>query len=358
MSNPFESLTFKNGPAMHNRFMLAPMTNLQSHDDGRVSDEELNWLQMRAEGGFGLVMTCAATPHPAGRGFPGQLGCYSDEHLNGLTQIASQINAQGAVSSLQICHGGMRSPEAINGVQPVSASADEKTNARALTEDEVYQMIQNFVEAAGRADKAGFNGVELHGAHGYLICQFLSPTINRRQDDFGGSQENRARFLRLMIEGIRNTCRPDFQLGVRLSPERFGMRIGEIIELVQQLCAEDQLDFIDMSLWDVFKQPEEEDYKAKKLISWFTDIDRGNTRIGVAGKVASLDDVAACIDQGADFAIVGRAAILHHNLPKLVSENPNWKPASLPVSVAHLNAEGVTEKFVGYLRSWKGFVAD
>ena len=91
MSRLFEPLSFVRGPAMKNRFMLAPLTNLQSHEDGRLSDEEFRWLTMRAEGGFGLTMTCAAHVQAQGQGFPGQLGIFSDAHLPGLTRLASTI---------------------------------------------------------------------------------------------------------------------------------------------------------------------------------------------------------------------------------------------------------------------------
>ena len=231
----FESLEFKHGPAMPNRFMLAPLTNSQSHEDGLLSHEEFVWLTMRAQGGFGLTMTCASHVQELGKGFPGQLGCFSDDHLEGLTRLSKAIGEHGSVSSLQLYHGGMRCPEEVTGVQPVCPSADAETNSRAMTEEEVHQVIADFISAAQRAERAGFDGVELHGAHGYLICQFLSAEVNRREDEYGGSLENRSRLLREIINGVRSNCGRDFQLGVRLSPERFGVQLGEIVELTQQL---------------------------------------------------------------------------------------------------------------------------
>ena len=102
MKNLFQPLSFKHGAVMKNRFMLAPMTNLQSFEDGRLSDEEFRWLTMRAQGGFGLTMTCASHVQAVGKGFPGQLGCFSDDHLTGLSRLASAIRAEESASTLAI----------------------------------------------------------------------------------------------------------------------------------------------------------------------------------------------------------------------------------------------------------------
>jgi 2,4-dienoyl-CoA reductase-like NADH-dependent reductase (Old Yellow Enzyme family) len=110
MTDLFQPMTLTRGPAWKNRFMLAPLTNTQSHPDGRMSDDEFNWLTARADGGFGLVMTCAAHVQRTGQGFPGQLGVFSDDHLAGLTRLADAIRAKGAVSSVQLHHAGIRSP--------------------------------------------------------------------------------------------------------------------------------------------------------------------------------------------------------------------------------------------------------
>src|ERR1700677_452860 len=283
MTDLFSPLTLTRGPAWKNRFMLAPLTNLQSHPDGTLSDDEFNWLTYRATGGFGLVMTCAAHVQAVGQGFPGQLGVFSDDHLPGLTRLAATIRAEGAVSSVQLHHAGIRSPAALIGEAPHGPSADAETGARALTLAEVEALRDDFIAAAVRAEKAGFDGVELHGAHGYILCAFLSPETNRRDDRYGGSLENRARLLFEIIDGVRARTRPDFQLGLRLSPERFGLKIGEQIEVARQVLASGDLDYLDMSLWDVFKAPVEEDYASKPLIDWFTQLPRGESRLGAAG---------------------------------------------------------------------------
>lgn len=359
MPDLFEPLNFLRGPAMKNRFMLAPLTNCQSHADGALSDDEYNWLVMRAKGGFGLTMTCAAHVQAIGQGFPGQLGVFSDDHLPGLKRLANGIKAEGSVSVVQLHHAGMRTPrDLIGGKQPVSASDDEQedTGARALSLEEVEALKEDFILGALRAEEAGFDGVEIHGAHGYILGQFLSPEINRRDDAYGGAPENRARLILDIIDGIRSRCGSDFNVGLRLSPERFGQRLGEIIDLSKKLLEEEKIDFLDMSVWDVNKEPEEAEYKGKKLMDWFLELPRGGVRVGVAGKITSGSVAQQCMDAGADFVMIGRAAILHHDFPKRVEESRSFVQTGLPVSADYLKQEGLSPTFVDYMASWDGFV--
>lgn len=353
----FQPLAFAHGPAMKNRLMLAPLTNLQSHPDGTLGDDEYRWLTMRAQGGFGLTMTCAAHVQEIGLGFPGQLGAWSDDHLEGLTRLAAGIKAAGSLAVVQLHHAGMRAfAPGLNGQQPVCPSDDAETNARALTGEEVEALIEAFVAGAERCQKAGFDGVEIHGAHGYILCQFLSPEINRRTDRWGGSLDNRASIVRAIIAGVRARCRPDFNVGLRLSPERFGMQLAEIRQLAGELMTEGGLDYLDMSLWDARKLPEDPAFKDRDLTGWFTDLPRGNTRLGVAGKIMTPDQAAGLLDDGVDFVLIGRGAILHHDWPLKAAADPAFTPASLPVTRQHLRDEGLGEAFVNYMATWKGFV--
>lgn len=356
MTDLFAPLAFTRGPAWKNRIMLAPLTNCQSHVDGTLSDEEFRWLTMRAEGGFGLVMTCAAHVQRRGQGFPGQLGVWSDDHLPGLTRLAAAIKAKGAVSSLQLHHAGFRAPPELIGETPVAPSDKREFHARALTSEEVEQLAEDFIAAARRAERAGFDGVEIHGAHGYIVCAFLSPETNHREDDWGGSPERRHRLLKTIIDGIRVRCRPDFQLGVRLSPERFGLITGEMRDLAGELMAGGAIDYLDMSLWDVFKPPLDPDMADRPLIDWFAALPRGTTRLGAAGKIMSSANARRLLDHGADFAIIGRGAVLHHDYPRL-AVYPAFEPIARPVSRDHLRREGLSEVFIGYMDQWKGFVA-
>lgn len=357
MTDIFSPLTFARGPALKNRFVLAPLTNTQSHPDGRLSDEEFHWLTLRAKGGFGLTMTCAAHVQAVGQGFPGQLGVFSDIHLEGLTRLATAIKAEGSVAVVQLHHAGMRSPADLIGTTPVCPSDDAETGSRALTLAEVEALRDDFIAAAVRAEKAGFQGVEIHGAHGYILCAFLSAEINKRTDRYGGSAENRARLILEIIDGIRAQCAPNFNLGLRLSPERFGLKLAEVRDLAAQILAEGKIDYLDMSLWDVFKEPTEEDFKGRSLMSYFTELPRGQVRLGVAGKILSAANVREVMQAGCDFVVIGRAAVLHHDFPRRLEGDPDFTPIALPVTRAYLRNEGLSPPFVEYMNQWKGFVA-
>lgn len=356
MSTPFDTVIFPHGPAMKNRFMLSPLTNQQSNPDGTLSADEERWLTMRAAGGFGMTMTCASHVDPLGQGFDGQLGCFGDEHLPGLTRLAAGIRAQGSVAIVQLHHAGRRAPAELIGAAPVAPAADAKTGARALTTAEVRGVIESFVAAAVRCDEAGFDGIELHCAHDYLLCQFLNATFNDRTDDYGGSREARFRVIDEIITGIRSSCRPDFQVGVRLSPERFGLATADMIDVFERLVASQAVDFIDLSLWDVFKEAIDEQYAPRPLLELFTSLDRGSVRLAVAGHLYSGSDVQRALDLGADIVAIGRAAITNHDFPLLLQSDLTAAMRELPVAKEILVTEGLGPAFLKYMTNWKGFV--
>lgn len=356
MSTPFDAVTFTHGPTMKNRFMLSPLTNQQSNPDGTLSDDEERWLTMRAAGGFGMTMTCASHVDSRGQGFPGQLGCFSDEHLPGLTRLAAGIRSQGSVAILQLHHAGRRAPVELIGTSPVAPADDVKVGARRLTIAEVHEVVESFIAAAARCDDAGFDGVELHGAHDYLLCEFLNAELNDRTDHYGGSRENRFRIFDEIISGIRRRCRPDFQLGVRLSPERFGMATADVIDAFERLVATEAVDFIDLSLWDVFKDAVDKEFASQPLLKLFTALDRGSVKLAVAGHLYSGSDVQRALDLGADIVAIGRAAITNHDFPQLLQADPAAAMRELPVARKVLIAEGLGPAFLDYMSNWKGFV--
>lgn len=358
MSTPFDAVAFAHGPAMKNRFMLSPLTNQQSNADGTLSGDEERWLTMRAAGGFGMTMTCASHVDRLGQGFPGQLGCFSDEQLPGLTRLAAGIRAQGSVAMVQLHHAGRRAPAELIGGSPVAPADDAKTGARRLTTTEVHEVVGSFIAAAVRCDEAGFDGVELHGAHDYLLCEFLSAEFNDRTDEYGGSLEARFRIFDEIISGIRRRCRPNFLLGVRLSPERFGLATADVIDAFERLVATEMVDFIDLSLWDVFKDAVDEEFVSRPLLELFTALDRGPVRLAVAGHLYTGSDVQRALDLGADIVAIGRAAITNHDFPLLVQADPAAAMRQLPVAREVLVAEGLGPAFLEYMSNWKGFVGD
>jgi 2,4-dienoyl-CoA reductase-like NADH-dependent reductase (Old Yellow Enzyme family) len=350
--------SFANGKQIKNRFMLAPLTNTQSHENGQLSDDEFNWLTMRAKGQFGIVMTCASHVQESGKGFSGQLGIFSDDHIPGHKKLTKSIKEFNSLALIQLHHAGMRSPAEIIGHAPLCPSDDEETGARALTLDEVKQLREDFISAAVRAQTSGYDGVEVHGAHGYILTQFLSEEINKRTDEYGGSFENRSRIIFEIVNGIREKCGKDFIVGVRLSPERFGMDLGEIKNLAQKLIDEGNIDFLDVSLWDCFKLPEDEKYQSMSLLEHFTSLDRKNVKLTAAGKLRTGNDVIKAIEAGLDFVTIGRSAILHHDFPERVIENPEFEPVENPVTKEYLRNEGLGNKFIEYLNRFPGFVKD
>ena len=356
MKNLKDTIVFPCGAQMKNRFMLAPMTNTQSNEDGTLSEDELHWLTMRAKGGFGLVMTCASHVQEIGKGFPGQLGIFNDKHIEGHRRLAKALKAEGSLAVVQLHHAGMRAPKELINTKPVAPSQLEEFDTRALSLDEIKHVREDFISAAVRAQKAGYDGIEVHGAHTYLICEFLSKEHNLRTDEYGGSLENRSRILFEIVHGIRKTCGKDFLIGVRLSPERFGMDIHEIQLVSQKLIDDGDTDFLDISLWDCFKYPEDSMYRGKKLLDYFTELDFKKVKFTVAGKINTAKEVHAILKSKVDFVTIGRSAILHHDFPTRVMNDPNFEPVKIPVSKAYLKKEGLSDSFIKYMDRWPGFV--
>ncbi|MEE2902423.1 MAG: NADH:flavin oxidoreductase [Myxococcota bacterium] len=343
---------------MKNRFMLAPMTNSQSHEDGTLSDDEFHWLTLRAKGGFGLTMTCASHVQKVGQGFVGQLGIFDDIHIDGHRRLAAAIQSEGSLAVAQLHHAGLRSPEELIGEKPVCPSNDEETGARALSLEEVGELRDDFIRAAVRAKKAGYDGVEIHGAHGYILTQFISEQYNHRDDAYGGSFANRVRIIFEIAQGIRQQCGDTFLLGVRLSPERFGLKLKEILKLAQQVIDSTLFDFLDISLWDSFKAPHEEEQKHRSLLEHVASLDMKDVKLTVAGKIGSSKQVQQILDAGVDFVSIGRAAILHYDYPMRVMADSEFEPISNPVSANYLKEQGLAPAFIKYMRRWKGFVSE
>ena len=348
----FEPLALRCGLVLPNRIALAPLTNFQSQLDGLLADAELAFLARRADGGYGLVATCAAYVSDDGKAWPGELGVDRDACLPGLTRLAARIQAGGARAFVQLFHGGARA-ELVD--QPWSASAwtDGTLTPRAGTTDDIARAIDAFVDAAARSQAAGFDGVELHGAHGYLLSQFLSRTMNTRDDEWGGDLSHRARLIREVTQRVRARCGPTFCVGVRLSLEDFGQAKGldldESLQVARWL-ADDGVDFIHVSLWDVArntaKRPE---VHALPLVR---DVLPRDVAIFTAGKIWTHDDAEAVLAKGADVVALGRSGILNPDWPRDVQVT---RP---PVTRVQLAERAVSPVFADYLTKWKNFVLD
>ena len=357
MKDLLSPFRFRNGVTAKNRVALAPMTNTQSHDDGTLGEDELRWLEMRADGGFGIVETCAAHVTQDGQGWVGELGVWDDKHVPGLARIAASMKARGALSIAQIFHGGLRADAKLTGERPWSAS-EREGGPRAATEEDLARVIRAFADAAGRAHAAGMDGVEIHGAHGYLLTQFLSATENRRTDGWGGSLENRARLMREVTRAVRAKVPASFLVGIRISPEDWGNAKGLDLDENLKLAAwlvEDGIDFLHLSLWTASrmstKRPD------AHPLTLFRAVVPADLPLFVAGKVWTREEAASLLALGADIVALGRSAIANPRWP-LEAADPTWHPKEPPLTLAELHARGLNERFAGYMRAWKGFVTE
>lgn len=343
------------GQAWANRYALAPMTTKQSHADGTLSQTEYAWLVARGRGGFGVVKTCAAYVADSGRTWTGQLGIASDAHLPGLTRLAQGLRATGTRSLVQLHHGGLRADPGLAG-RIVAPFDDATTGVSAMSSDDVQHVIAAYVAAAVRAERAGFDGVEVHGAHGFVLAQFLDRR-NQRTDGYGGSLEHRMRALTEVLEGIRSATGDGFQVGVRLSPEATGTPLDEGREIARRVLAAGVVDVVDLSLRDVFARPHQGD-DGGLLIDAFTSLPRGRAVLSVAGKIRSAADAAWCVDKGADVVGIGIGAVLHHDFARRALADPDFRARPQPVSPDVLRSELVGAPFLDYLAAdWDDLVA-
>lgn len=359
MNDPlFRPLSLMRGPELKNRLLLAPLTNQQSEVDGTASPADFDWIERVARGGYSMIMACAANVQENGKTFKNQLGIWNDDQLPGLRQMSDLIHTQDAVSSIQLHHGGFRAGFNLKGGRSVGPSDNLTYNARGLTRAEVHQLRDDFIAAACRAQKAGFDGAEVHGAFGWILSQFLSFTLNQRTDEYGGSRENRARLIIEIIEGIRRECSQGFQIGLRLSFERYGMDFEDILYVARKCLAEDLIDYLDLAPWDVKLMLESGNYAGKRAIDVFAGLPRGRVKLGASGKLMSANDAREVLEAGLDFVMIGRAAILEANFPERVKNDLNHTSPSLPVTEAYLRKNGLSNDFINYMRQWDSFVSD
>lgn len=204
-----------------NRIVRSATAERMATDDGRLLDKIFPFYRQLARGGAGLIISGHMYVHPNGKAHPEMTGIYSDEMLPGLTRFADTVHQAGGLVAAQINHGGIKNdPESVpEAAGPSALSADlpyVSRDSRALTTGEIESLIDAFAQAARRAQQAGFDAVQIHAAHGYLISQFLSPLTNRRTDKWGDSFQNRLRFLWEVVKAVRAQIGPEFPLFTKL----------------------------------------------------------------------------------------------------------------------------------------------
>lgn len=248
----FEPLTIRR-MTMKNRIMMTPMGTNYGEQSGEMSFLHINYYEQRARGGTGLIMVeNANVDYPLGSNGTTQLRIDHDNYLPRLFKLTETVHKHGACIGIQINHAGASAQSARTQMQPVSAS-DIPSKAggeipRPLEKEEILQIVKKYGQAAKRAQAAGFDTVEIHAGHSYLISQFLSPLTNHQTDEFGGSAENRARFARMVLEEVRAQVGPHFPIFVRISADEFlegGNTLEDTLDYLQYF--QEEADVIDVS---------------------------------------------------------------------------------------------------------------
>lgn len=353
VNSPF---VFNNGVTLRNAVVMAPMTTWAGTDDGQLTATELAYYRARSKD-VGMVVTATTHIVENGRGFIGQFYGGDDSCLAQLSELAAVIHSGGAKAILQIFHAGRSTGEDLSD-DIVSASAIPETfayhtNPRALTEEEIQDLIQKFADTTKRAIKAGFDGVELHGANGYLLQQFLSPATNQRDDQWGGSLENRTRFplavIDAVVKAVQEENRPDFIIGYRLTPEEVpqmnpGITLEEGCYFADKL-ADKPLSYLHISLQQYDQTSRRDASNQTPVVTLMNEVLDGRLPLIGVGNVQSFDDLKKANDLGCDLIAVGRALVteprwlhlvqadepvrttihstqwLERNIPKIMLEN-------------------------------------
>ncbi|MCA9765669.1 MAG: NADH-dependent flavin oxidoreductase [Carnobacterium sp.] len=329
-SNLFEPFTFPSGVTIDNRVVMAPMTTNSAFENGMVTTDEHNYYKRRATG-LGAVITSCAQVMENGK-FAGSFSAASDNRIESLSKLAKTIQHNGSKAILQIFHvGRMGTSTTLRGEQPVSASAipalrETAEMPRALSDEEVKELVKAFGEATRRAIQAGFDGVELHGANTYLIQQFFSPHSNRREDHWGGTLEKRMNFPLAVIEAAKQAIKTyadkPFILGYRISPEEMeepGITLEDTIQLLTKL-KDQQLDYVHISVGNMMQQSMREKSLEKPIIQFIQEkIGQEIPIIGV-GLIQTPNDAVEALKLGIPLVAIGRELIVEPDWIKKVKE--------------------------------------
>ena len=370
-------LRFNSGQEIANRLVIAPLTTDSSHEDGTAPDNELEFVRRRAASGFGATISSAAYVEQDGRSWRG-VGAAHDGHLPSLHRLAEAMRAAGGLAILQIYDGGriakpeligegaMRAPSAVASLRPGAKTP------RAMTADEVESLIASFRNAASLARKAGFDGVEIHGANHYAVHQFFSPRANHRVDHWGGSLSKRMNFPLAVAQAVRDALGPKLIAGFRVTPfeaEQDGYTLEDAKLLCNELASLD-LDYISISLDDyrmsrpmgetrVYNRPVEKGRSPEKSpITELARVIAGRSAVMASGGIKTCMDAEGAIKMGADLVAVGRAVVVDPEwLSKVRSESEASILAGLPKDEIEIaEALSIPPRMVEYLLSRPGWI--
>jgi 2,4-dienoyl-CoA reductase-like NADH-dependent reductase (Old Yellow Enzyme family) len=320
MKKIFKPYVLNNKLELKNRFVMAPMTTWSGNADETVSKAELDYYEYRSHGA-GMIITATSFLEASGKGFDGQFYSGNDDMLPSMTALASTIKRHGSRAILQVFHAGRKGqakklPEGVTlSASDVPGKRESNNIPRPMTDDEIQATIQSFADLIIRADKAGFDGVEIHGANTYLIQQFFSPHSNIRKDQWGGSLENRAKMplaiVKACLEARDKLDNKSFVVGYRFSPEENstpGITLEDTLFLVDAL-AESDLDYLHISLGKYDQTSIRDDSSDILLSKILKCIDNRKALIGV-GSVYSLLEAIDVLSYGCDLVALGRQLLI------------------------------------------------
>ena len=323
----FQTYTLNNGVTIKNRLVVAPMTHFGSQADGLISDQERTFLNNRA-GDMGMFITAATLVQKDGKAFHGQPEATGEHCLDSLKETAQILQQQGAKAILQIHHGGSKAmDDLLDGLDKISASASEAEHAREATTEEVEALIASYAQAADLALRAGFDGVEIHGANTYLIQQFYSAQSNRRNDQWGGSLENRMRFPLAVIDAVvavrEKHQRDDFIIGYRFSPEEpgdDGLTMTETGALIDALVQK-PLQYLHVSLWEFDKKIRRGGDTAQTRMQFIHERINGKLPLIGVGNLFTADQILAAYETGwAEFIALGKTVMINPHIATQIRE--------------------------------------
>jgi NADPH2 dehydrogenase len=322
MSVLFSPFTVKN-LTLRNRVVMPPMCQYSADTNGMPGSWHLSHYQSRAVGGTGLIILEATAVEPIGRISENDLGLWNDAQIEPLAKIVRACKENGACVGIQLAHAGRK---AITREKPVAPSplafSAEHTVPEELTQAEIRGIISAFTDAARRAEAAGFDMIEIHGAHGYLINEFLSPLANHRTDTYGGSRENRSRFLVEILDSVRTVWPEDKPVSVRVSAEEYdpkGNHPDDLVEILTPFIAEG-IDLVHVSSGGVL--PAKPDQYPGYQVRYADIIHNALPAPVIAGGMVTTPEMAEEIlgNRRADLVFLGRELL----------RNPYW-----PLTAAH-----------------------
>ncbi|EPZ4142590.1 NADH-dependent flavin oxidoreductase [Escherichia coli] len=314
---------------LRNRIVMAPMTTWSANPDGTISEQELEFYKRRSQN-VGLVITGCTYVTPSGIGFTHEFAAYDDRFINSLEKLAAAAQSGGAPAILQIFHAGNKAiPELVPNNDVISASASSVKSgdfmkrvvqSREMTENEIQETIRAFGDVTKRAIKAGFDGIELHGAHGFLLQNFFSPLFNQRNDRWGGDLEGRMRFPLAVLQEVKNVvyeyATKPFAIGYRISPEESatgGLRIEDAYKLLDRLISSG-ISYIHTSLVSINDSYPVESPNGPRTIELILNHIAGRVPVIAAGKIRTPSQAQEAISTGLPLVAIGKGLVI----------NPEW----------------------------------